>query len=140
MGEFFKGTSSFVLVEKLKALKHKLKSWNKEVFGRVEDKKKTTLYNFSHWNALGDQISLTQLELERKSDEVEEFKKWALLEEIMWRQKSREVWVKEGDRNTRFFHNMANAHRRHNDSVSLKINGACVNKGQDLQEGVVNAF
>ena len=39
----FKGTSSFVLVEKLKALKHKLKSWNKEVFGRVEDRKKTTL-------------------------------------------------------------------------------------------------
>ena len=58
----------------------------------------------------------------------------------MWRQKSREVWVKEGDRNTRFFHNMANAHRRHNDNVSLKITGACVNKGQDLQEGVVNAF
>ena len=33
----FRGTSSFVMAEKLKALKHKLKSWNKEVFRRVED-------------------------------------------------------------------------------------------------------
>ena len=56
----------------------------------------------------------------------------------MWRQKSREVWLKEGDRNTRFFHEMANSQRRHNDIVSLKINGAWVKEGQDLQEGIVN--
>ena len=58
----------------------------------------------------------------------------------MWRQKSREVWLKEGGRNSRFFHKMANTHRRHNDIVSLKINKAWVNEGLDLKEGIVNAF
>ena len=135
---FFRGTNSYVIVEKLKALKLKLKSWNKEVFGRVEDRTKIALQNLAHWDALGAQRSLTQLELERKTDEIE-FKKWALLEEIMWRHKSREVWLKEGDRNTGFFHKMVNTHRRHNDIVSLKINGAWVNEGQDLKEGIVNA-
>ena len=85
---FFRGTNSYVIAEKLKALKLKLKSWNKEVFGRVEDRTKIALQNLAHWDALEAQRSLTQLELERKTDEIE-FKKWALLEEIMWRQKSR---------------------------------------------------
>ena len=105
----------------------------------MEDRKKTALQNLAYWDVLGAQRCLTQLELERKADEVEEFNKWALLEEIMWRQKSREVWLKERDRNTRFFHKMANTHRRHSNIVSLKINGARVNKGQDLPEGIVNA-
>ena len=34
-----RGASSFVVAEKLKALKIKLKGWNKEVFGRVETRK-----------------------------------------------------------------------------------------------------
>ena len=45
----------------------------------------------------------------------------ALLEEIMWRQKSREIWFKEGDRNTKFFHKMVNSNRKHDEMIGLKI-------------------
>ena len=58
----------------------------------------------------------------------------------MWRQKSREIWLKEGDKNTRFFHKMANSHRRHNNINSLKINEVWCREDQGLQLGIVNAF
>ena len=39
----FSGSSSFVIAEKLKALKAFLKTWNREVFGRVEVRKSEAL-------------------------------------------------------------------------------------------------
>ena len=62
------------------------------------------------------------------------------MEETSWRQKSRETWLKEGDRNTRFFHRMANAHRRRNCLNSISINGRKYDSETNIKEGLVNAF
>ena len=43
----FRGISSYVLMEKIKALKENLKVWNEEVFGMVEANKKETLIKVS---------------------------------------------------------------------------------------------
>jgi hypothetical protein len=47
----------------------------------------------------------------------------AHLAEISWRQKSRVLWLKEGDNNTKFFHKMANSHRRCNYMENLEVDG-----------------
>ena len=43
------------------------------------------------------------------------------LEEISWRQKSRMLYIKEGDNNTKFSHKMANSHRRYNHLSILEV-------------------
>jgi len=46
------------------------------------------------------------------------------MEEVSWRQKSRVLWLKEGDECTKFFHSIANSNRRYNSIDSLLIGPA----------------
>ena len=41
-------------------------------------------------------------------------------EEILWKQKSRKLWLREGDRNTSFFHKSTIQHRQQNQIIHLK--------------------
>ena len=136
----FHGTFSFILSAKLKALKGLLKTWNREVFGKVETHKKDALSRVSFWDEIEKERGLGLEEAEERAKAKDDFKRWALLEETSWRQKSRETWLKEGDRNTGFFHRMANAHRRRNCLNSISINGKRYDKENEIKEGLVNAF
>ena len=77
----FRGLSSYIMMEKLKSLKIKLKSWNKEVFGRVEVRKRVALEKLALWDNLESQRPLSLNEMEEKVAATNDFKKWALLEE-----------------------------------------------------------
>ena len=83
---------------------------------------------------------LSMEELEARKEAKGDFEKWAFMEEISWRQKSREVWLREGDRNPSFFHKMANSHRRRNCLSKIKINGTRLTEEQEIKGGVVGAF
>ncbi|KAJ9701691.1 hypothetical protein PVL29_006878 [Vitis rotundifolia] len=135
-----RGRASFRLASKLKAMKEKIKAWNREVFGRLEVNKSSALQQVEFWDRVEDERGLTVGETELKNEAKENFKKWVLLEETHWRQVSRELWLKEGDKNTGFFHRMANAHWRNNSVDRIKINGVEVAEEQEVREGIVNAF
>ena len=86
----------------------------------------------------GKELSLTEAEEREKARES--YKEWVDMEEVSWRQKSREIWLKEGDRNTGFFHRMTNSHRRRNSITSIRINGKNLVKEAKVKEGLVRAF
>ena len=63
-----------------------------------------------------------------------------LRDEIHWQQKSRALWLKEGDSNTQFFHEVANSHRRYNRVETLRIDGALSNDPNKVEEHVVQFY
>ena len=87
----FRGSSSCILATKLKALKGILKTWNKEVFGKVEVNKRLALQQINFWDTQERSRALSMEEREARKEAKDEYKKWVLLEEISWKQKFREV-------------------------------------------------
>jgi hypothetical protein len=53
---------------------------------------------------------------------INDLERTTLLEEVSWRQKSR-LWLREGDKCTKFFHRVANSNRRNNFIEQLVVNG-----------------
>ena len=70
----FHGSYNFILAAKLKALKGILKTWNKEVFGKVEVKKKEALCRVSFWDDLEKERKLVLEGREERTKAREEFK------------------------------------------------------------------
>ncbi|RVX13512.1 Nudix hydrolase 3 [Vitis vinifera] len=64
----------------------------------------------------------------------------ALLQVKYWDQLSRELWLREGDRNTGYFHRMTIAHRRRNSMDKIKINGIWLSEEQEVRTRIADAF
>ena len=64
----------------------------------------------------------------------------ASLEEISWRKKSKALILKEGDDNTRFFHRLANSHRRTNHIGRVEVEGVLYEDDREVQDLVVEFY
>ncbi|KAL0411811.1 UNVERIFIED_CONTAM: putative mitochondrial protein [Sesamum latifolium] len=63
------------------------------------------------------------------------------IEETKWKQRSKDLWLKEGDRNTHFFHNKAS--NRFQRNMILKLKGAneqWVEEEEEIQQMIIDYF
>jgi hypothetical protein len=136
----FQGTPSFAFACKLKALKKDLKIWNEEVFGKVERNKRKLFEELQAFDAIEESRALVEEELQKKTEIVIEIERCSLLEEVSWRQKCRVLWLKEGDKCTKFFHSIANSNRRFNSIDSLLIGDTLSSNKTEIGDHVVEFY
>ncbi|XP_021757503.1 uncharacterized protein LOC110722546 [Chenopodium quinoa] len=128
------------LIPALANLSSKLQNWNRNTFGNVYKQKRMLMARIG-----GIQKNLAtrvdrgliklELKLRRDLDEILE------REEMIWYQKSRIAWLKDGDRNTTFFHLSTIVRRWKNKVAALKNNeGQWLHDKLDIQENIVEYF
>ncbi|KAG5631925.1 hypothetical protein H5410_003642 [Solanum commersonii] len=120
------GRPDFILAFKLKALKDKLREWSKTSQGNLASQKQSVLNQIAELEEVQDQRALHEDEIQLKADLLIEFENLAKFEEISWRQRSRVIWLKQGDKNTKFFHKTANSHWRYNNIDELNVDGEAI--------------
>ena len=136
----FQGSPSFVLACKLRALKQDLKIWNEEEFGNIDGRKNSLLSSVKSLDELADARPLSDEELVHHDQERAELERIILMDEICWRQKSRALWLKEGDRNTKYFHRIANSHRRKNSIGSIIVDGETITDPAEINGKIVDFY
>jgi hypothetical protein len=79
-----------------------------------------------------------------KKEEIQMTKEWeerCQHEEILWSQKSRIRWLKEGERNTKFFHRTTIARRTHNKILKIRDQDGIEREShKDIENILVNHF
>ncbi|KAL2939352.1 hypothetical protein RDABS01_000184, partial [Bienertia sinuspersici] len=122
---------------KLNATTLNLKAWSRETFGNGTKELKDCRNKMEELME-EDQTEETLAKmraLDAKMDELEH------REELYWKQQSRKLWLKDGDKNTRFFHAKANQRRDRNTILSIRDEtGIIVDKEEDITETMVNFF
>jgi len=103
-------------------------------------KKKKLLEGIKEFECFEEARGLVEEEQVQKSDKIRELEKTLLFEEVNWRQKFRALWLKEGDNNNKFFHRVANSHRRYNHVGVLRINGALSSDPMEIKDHIVNNY
>ncbi|XP_049414636.1 uncharacterized protein LOC125877362 [Solanum stenotomum] len=89
---------------------------------------------------LSTEGALIEEEVALKATTFLEYEELLKNEETTWRQISKILWLKEGDNNTKFFYNSANAHKRSNCIDQLEVQGETVKKLDKVKKEIIQFY
>ncbi|MCI00522.1 transposon TX1 putative protein, partial [Trifolium medium] len=130
----------FILKEKLKGLKVKLKEWNKEIYGDIDTKILFLVEEIKEKDLRGEMLDLSDSDVELRKHHFSEL--WHLLKskESMIVQRARSRWLREGNANSRYFHNIMNSRGKRNSIRALELEGGWTEDPTLIRQAAVCFF
>ncbi|XP_031126953.1 uncharacterized protein LOC116029190 [Ipomoea triloba] len=114
-------------------------SWNRNVFGNIFNRKRHLEARILGIQQALSYTSLASLQaLERKL--IRELNDVLDQEEALWFQKSRKDWIRDGDRNTRFYHTATVIKRNRGRVRFLKIQGSWTDEPATVSNHIINYY
>ena len=138
--QIFVGCPMFVLSQKLKYLKNNLKAWNKEVFGNVHELVAQAESHLNHIQSQLDTLGHTDTLLEQQKTAQINLEKELEKEETYWKEKANVKWHLEGDRNTKYFHNLAKLKAKTNKITTIRHGEQLISDPQLIAAHITNHF
>ncbi|GLT40902.1 hypothetical protein SLA2020_150000 [Shorea laevis] len=113
------GWAAYKCKQKLKLLKEECKKWNSKVFGNVEVTFDNLVQQIEKLDKKSEEGGLNENETQLRRECFQEL--WDILQkrEAVWKQKSRDNWIRLGDANTTFFHRSVHARRAQNGILGI---------------------
>eukprot|EP00253_Pinus_taeda_P015705 PITA_15705 len=126
---------------KLKEMKNKIKKWNKEESGNITEDKKRLEQRMADLQQMDIMEGIEEERTQEEGRVLNQLEERRKQEEILWKQKSRVQWLREGERNTKFFHKEMVQHRQRNRIFSIKNQeGQRVIQHEEIEKVMVNHF
>jgi len=128
------------LEQKLKAMKKPLRKWNKEVFGIIDIKLKTLQEELSKLDRKEQFQQPQEADVHRRRAIQSQLWLWMARRERYWKQMSRSKVLKEGDRNTKYFHLMATMRRKRKMIDAIVVDGIEYVDPRKVRKAIVDYF
>jgi len=133
-----KGTPSYVWEKKLKRLKAALKAWAKNISSPISKRISAQSELEIH------QLQMETIPIDNQLQKEEELQKnyfsACRIEEEYWRQKSRSLWLKSGDKNTKYFHKQAEARKNFKAVTEINHQGRQIKDYDDIKQAALDTF
>lgn len=131
----------YVFQQNLKHINECLKKWNRESFGHITLEKRKLEQQLEDIQTKTMKEGYSEEEKHVEKTIMQELMQREKQEEILWQQKSRKLWLREGDMNTSFFHKPTIQYRQQNWISRLEsLEGQVLETQQDIEQEVVNFY
>jgi len=134
------GWGGHVLKMKLRMIKFCLKEWHQQHTKNIEGKILDVKSRISSLDLKGEECDLLEEETEELRDLSVELHSLSRVHTSMNWQKARLNWVREGDANSKFFHNIMSLRQQRNSFHMVQVNGVQVEGVQNIRSAVLNHF